>query len=233
MRLVASLASLVAVVGLAVMGCSAARQPDGSAASASQNSKVTPVPSPQAGPGVCAASGVELVQLPSRTPGEPKMALPRPQGWEYEPADNGQHSRGFVVNKKETTAAHGFRVTASAGMESFARGERMQTPQQAIDAELVGLQQGGNDIKHRLAGTLCGYPSETIECVLRPFNSLQIILIVGAEDGPKIWAASAMATITTTATTPGAVLDSIKDADFMQDVHTILHDFQFQLPARA
>ncbi len=91
--------------------------------------------------------------------------------------------RAAIVNTE--LRANDFSPNAVVTLEDLTG--KVPSVQQGVDAEIAAVEQGGMAVTSRTAGTVCGYPSNTITYTLK--NRPVTALIVVAEHERKIWAA--------------------------------------------
>ncbi|WP_234881123.1 LpqN/LpqT family lipoprotein [Mycobacteroides salmoniphilum] len=162
------------------------------------------------------ASDVPRVTLDAKAPGEPVLAVPTPQGWEYSAAMNSPLIRGVVANVG--LRANDFTPNAVVTLEDLTG--KVASAQQGVEAEIASVEQGGMAIESRSVGTVCGHPSSTMTYTLQ--NRPVTALIAAVEDGPRIWA-----TVLTIQTTEP------QNPAYTAGKQSILEGFQFTVPGKS
>lgn len=162
-----------------------------------------------------------MLDIPAQNPGEPKMAIPAPPGWERTTELDSQLIRFALVNQSLTT--DGFAPNVTVTLEAI---DGEHSADEVFDAQTTALvQQGaGTDLKST-QGTLCGQPAETVDYTgaavgaapARPIT----VLLSALTSGGRTYSVS-------------ATVQSVdaENPTFQQDSRTILEGFQF-LPADA
>nr|WP_286150595.1 LpqN/LpqT family lipoprotein [Mycobacterium sp. D16R24] len=201
-------------VAVVVAGCSSRQSP--SDTSDTPAASVTASSTSAAPMDGCVASDVPRVTLDAKAPGEPVLAVPAPQGWEYSAAMNSPLIRGAVANIG--LRANDFTPNAVVTLEDLTG--KVASAQQGVEAEIVSVEQGGMAVESRAAGTVCGHPSSTITYTLQ--NRPVTALIAAVEDGHKIWA-----TVLTIQTTEPA------NPAYTAGKRSILDGFQFTVPGNS
>ncbi len=210
------LALFVSVVGLTAVGCSSPStdEPVATSKPASEvSSTVQPVDDETR---ACAESAEPLLALKAQAPGEPQMALPQPPGWERSTKLDSELIRGIIVNN--TLRANDFSPNAGVTLEDLTG--KVETPQQALDAEVNGITQAGITIDSRTPTTHCGQPATIVDYTLqgRPVT----VLIVAAKNDDKLYAAA----LTVQTAEP-------ENPTYVKDKKSILDGFQFELSSSS
>lgn len=187
--------------GLLLAGCSAGpKDVDNSA---------EPAPAAPASTDGCAPTDAPLLTLPPRGPGEPRLELPQPRGWERNTTMDSETVRGVIVN----TGMRADDFTPNAVVTLVDMTAKSPTPQQVIDIELAELSSNGVAVETADTMLVCGHPAMTVGYTLesRPVNAV----IVGVAHEGKTF--SAVVTMQTADPT---------NADYVADMDTILSGFR-------
>jgi hypothetical protein len=200
----------VVVVALSVAGCSSnPSQGVSTSASAAESS----VGAAKKQSTACAESSAPMLSLKPHTVDEPTLAIPQPQGWERSTDLDSALIRGVIANVG--LRADDFTPNAVATLEDTTG--KVQTAQQAVDAEVAGVEQSGIAMESQTPGTICGQSSKTVNYTLQ--NRPVTALIVAAEHEQKIWAA--VLTVQTSAP---------ENPTYIADKQTILSGFRLSWP---
>ncbi|WP_083266881.1 LpqN/LpqT family lipoprotein [Mycolicibacterium porcinum] len=208
------LALFVSVIGLSTVGCSSPSASDEDPVAVSQQTpEVSAVPASDDEPGACAESAAPLLKLKSQAPREPELALPQPDGWVRSTKLDSELIRGIIIN--DALRANDFSPNAGVTLEDLTG--KVETPQQAFDAELNGVTQVGGTIESQTPSTRCGQPAVVADYRIqgRPATAL----IVVAKNNDKLYAA----TLTVQTAQPD-------NPTYVKDKKTILDGFQLELP---
>lgn len=199
----------VAFVTLAIAGCSSEPQQK----SGPNDPVSSSVAAPPAQLSRCATSDVSMVSLKPKSGAEPQLAIPQPPGWDYSSTMNSDAIRGLIFNKSLT--ANEFTPTAVVTVADVTEGT--SSLEQALEIERGGIVQNGVNIESETSGTICGYPTKTVNYPIegRPGSTL----IMAAEHDRRIWTATV--TIQTTAA---------DDPTYVADKQTIFEGFQIAFP---
>ncbi|OCB49582.1 hypothetical protein A5721_33810 [Mycobacterium vulneris] len=151
--------------------------------------------------------------MKSQAPREPVLALPQPDGWVRSTKLDSELIRGIIIN--DALRANDFSPNAGVTLEDLTG--KVETPQQAFDAELNGVTQVGGTIESQTPSTRCGQPAVVADYRIqgRPATAL----IVVAKNNDKLYAA----TLTVQTTQPD-------NPTYVKDKKTILDGFQLELP---
>jgi len=177
----------------------------------------TPVTAPSSradGAAACASVDDPLVALNAQ-PGEPTVELPTPAGWERHTAMDSEIIRLGLVNTGFTRDRFTPNVVATAETSTG-------DPQAAFELQLTGLRRvyGDSVPATGTPGTVCGYPSWTLDYTLPAQGSiparpaiLQVIVV------PRDDSASTTYTMTAQATAPA-------DPQYEADVRAMFEGVQ-------
>jgi probable lipoprotein LpqN len=201
------------VVALSVAGCSSHPSQGVSTSASSPESSVDVAKNQST---ACAKSSAPMLSLKPHAADEPTLAIPQPQGWERSTDLDSALIRGVIANVG--LRANGFTPNAVATLEDTTG--KVQTAQQAVDAEAAGVEQGGVAVESQTPGTICGQSSKTINYTLQ--NRPVTAVIVAAEHEQKIWAA----VLTVQTSEP-------ENPKYIADKQTILNGFQFSWPGKG
>lgn len=170
----------VALVTLAIAGCSSEPQHK-----TSPNDPVSSSPAAQpAQSNRCATSDIPMVNLKPKSAAEPQLAIPQPPGWDHSSEMNSDAIRGLIFNKSLT--ANEFTPNAVVTVADVTEGT--SGLEQALETERGGIVKNGVNIESETSGTICGYPTKTVNYPIegRPGSTL----IVAAEHDRHIWTAT-------------------------------------------
>lgn len=164
----------------------------------------------------CVNARIPLTVLPSSSPDEPQLALPKPEGWLSSTEHNSSLVRGAILNP--ALQANGFIPNAVVTLADVTMDARSST--QAIDNERDGLARNVV-ISSDAPGTLCGYPSRTVNYTISGRQATTLI-IAGKGTNNKIWVS-----------TVGVQTTEPDNPDFVSAKRAILEGFQFRLPKES
>jgi Probable lipoprotein LpqN len=107
----------------------------------------------------CTVVSAPMTTIDVKTPGDPRLSIPQPKGWERTTKLDSQIIRFVMVNKSLT--ANNFAANAVLTFESVSA--NTQSPKQILDGQQTNLknQLRATDIS-ATDGTQCGYPATTI-----------------------------------------------------------------------
>jgi hypothetical protein len=159
------------------------------------------------------SSGIPLTVLRANSADEPTVSIPTPPGWKFSDKHNSSLVRGAVLN--EGLQANHFIPNAVVTLADVTSDS--STPQEAIDTERGGMAQKLN-IDSEASGTLCGYPSMTLNYKFegRPATT---VIVAAKDQHNKVWVS-----------TVGIQTTEPNNPDFVKDKRAILDGFQFDLP---
>jgi hypothetical protein len=161
------------------------------------------------------SSGIPLTVLPAIGDDEPIVSIPTPQGWKFSDKHNSSLVRGAILN--EGLRANDFVPNAVVTLADVTSDS--STPERAIDTERGGLAQKVS-IGSETSGTLCGYPSMTLNYKYEGRQAPNVIL-VAKDRNNRVW----VSTVGIQTTEPNR-------PDFVEAKRAILDGFQFNLPNR-
>jgi hypothetical protein len=193
----------MAVLALAQAGC----------ASTTNSTHSSTAPAPASGYHCSVSNGVPLTVLPKNGPDEPTISIPTPQGWKFSDKHNSSLVRGAILN--EGLQANGFVPNAVVTLADVTSDS--STPERAIDTERAGLAQKVS-IDSQVPGTLCSYPSTTLNYKYEGRQATTII-VAAKDQHNKVWVS-----------TVGIQTTEPDNPQFAAAKQAILGGFQFVLP---
>lgn len=215
-RAVIAAGVLAGVVAVSGCGGSSAPGPTSSPSASAQSSAAA-----SAGD-VCAAVSAPLSAIDARNPGEPRLLIPQPAGWERNTSLDSEVIRYVLSNR--SLVAESFAPTVVVTLEHVPG--TGATPQQLLDQQRTTLEsQGGATDLTVQPTTICGATAETIDYMLPPQGAVAArparVLLVAAPYGDDTWTA----TVTTQAI-------NADDPTYRQDSSAMLDGFEMLPPAR-
>ena len=144
---------------------------------------------------------------------EPAVSIPTPPGWKFSDKHNSSLVRGAILN--EGLAANHFIPNAVVTLANVTSDS--STPQAAIDIERGGLAQKVS-IDSETSGTLCSYPSMTLDYKFEGRQATTVI-VAAKDEHDRVWVS-----------TVGIQTAEPNNPDFVKAKRVILDGFQFTLP---
>jgi hypothetical protein len=216
-RLALLLAGAVAsAVTLAGCGSSSDKPAESNASSGSSSTSSAAADAGNA----CATVSAPLTVIDAKSPDEPKLSIPQPEGWERNTAQDSEIIRYVLVNK--ALAAESFAPNVVVTLEKVPSTD--VSPESILEQQRSGLSQAGATDVQVDKTENCGSTAEIVNYRLPAMGSAPErparVLLTAVPFGSNTWSA----TVTAQAV-------NADDPTYQRDLDTIFTGFQMTAPA--